>query len=312
MAGFDDQLDQLRGLIDAASCVAHLPEGNLRQLPEARELWDHIDARIAARQFEYLPESSEPYALVEEASKQAPEPGSTLLTWCLLRRRDRAFLENNFEALRIFRGDWHGLDAEFPEQEIALGRAGDSFIPLPTGEAERVRLAMLVELDLFVPMVDGEKASEEAKQREPDTFELWGELHAEVVAGVIRRVAIGSGCCVLTDRRLIGMIFDDEIAKRPKTSETWAMPISAATGETSTAILFSVDRANFERAEDLQGGGGIMGRYLQNRVPATTMIGSEVKLKLQPYRVIRGGQVFKPAKGEITREIKSFCEPRAD
>jgi len=302
-------VEELNDAIHGVMRLPSLPEGDLHRVPEAKRLWDLVDRRVTARQFEYLSENDEAYDLVEKAQVEAPEPAKMVLTFALLRRRDRTFLGRRWGQLEIGRCDWNGPEGiDVPQLELILRRIGTSMIPVSLRQDEKPILGLQSEMEIYVP-VDDSKASTEALDRAPDFGELFGELRQEYARRHIRRIASGSGSCVLTNERILGVFFDDEMEGRPaQTLEAMSMPISAVTGEMSTAIVFTVERDQFEACEGIDPGGGVVSRFVQNRMPALNLLGEEVDIRLQPYRVVHAdGRIRKPGKGQILESVEEFC-----
>jgi hypothetical protein len=302
-------LEELNEAVQGVLGLTSVPPGDLHQVPETKRLWDLVDQRVAARQFEYLPENDEAYELVERAQEEAPEPARILLTFALLRRRDRTFLAQRWEQLAIGRFDWNGPEGiDVPQLELTLRRIGTTMIPASLRQGESPILGLLTEMEIYVPM-DESRASAEARDRNPDFGELFGELRDDYGSRHIRRIASGSGSCLLTDRRILGVFFDDEMDGRPaETLEAMSMPIAAVTGEASTAIVFTAARDQFEECEGIDPGSGTISRFVQNRMPALNLLGAEVDIRLQPIRVVQpDGRIKRPGKSEIFEAVAAFC-----
>ncbi len=300
-------LEDLRAALDALDDDLVLPVGDLRQLPQAKRLFEVVDARIAARQYEYLPESDQAYGMVEEQHAQANGAAKTILMFCLLRRRDRIFLEDQTEDLTIFRADFAGLEPSYPEHELKLIRVGDGLVPQSTRTGEQHRLGILAELQAFVPSVEGSPATLEANERRVDDFGLIGGLAEHYRARVIRRVAWGSGSCLLTDQRLIGILFDDDVTGRPDTAESLNMPLSSVTGEVSSAVAFTAERNQFT-SRQVSAGVSPLGKFFYNRVPTLNLHGSEFHAVIDVRRVVDpDGSIRKPRKDEVDSAVFEFC-----
>ena len=94
-----DTLDDLTAALAALSHGVVLPEGDLRASRQARDLFDAVDAHVAARKFQYVGEMDEAYSMVDDQYAKASGAERTLLAFALMRRRDKTFLNHGADGL---------------------------------------------------------------------------------------------------------------------------------------------------------------------------------------------------------------------
>jgi hypothetical protein len=300
-------MDQLKASLDALSDDVALPEGDMRAHQQARNLFDAVDVLVAARGFRSYEPKDDAFVLVENLFSKASGDRKMILMSAVLRQNDQAFLGHGADGLNVFRADFSGHGASFPEAEFDLVVAGSGLVPRSTRPDEQPQIALNVALQVFVPSTEESLAALEAKERPLDDFGLIGALAEHYRARVIRRVAWGSGSCLITDQRLIGILFDDEVSDRPATKETVNMPLATVTGEVSSTVAFTADRSQFT-SRQVTVGGSPLGRFLYNRVPTLNLHGSDFHVVLDVSRVVEpAGRIRKPGKGEVDAAVSRFC-----
>ena len=66
----------------------------------------------------------------------------------------------------------------------------------------------------------------------------------------VRRAAWGTGICLLTDQRLVGLIFDNDVQSVGSSPERSAMPFALVEADGSGSVLvFTVERAAFDECQ---------------------------------------------------------------
>lgn len=302
-----DALNDLKSALAGLSSDVTLPEGDMRSNPQASALFDAIDALMEKRQFESYPDKSEAFTLVEDRFSSATGDEHSILLAAVLRRNDQGFIDQKAKGLSVFRVDFSGRGCSIPERDFDLVLVGDGLIPRSTRADEGPVIALYVELQVFVSNEDGSPAVAEAKERSLDDFELAGSIAELYRARHVRRVAWGSGSCLLTDQRLIGLLFDDEIHNRPDTKEAVNMPLSAVTGEVSSAVVFEADRGQFKKRE-ITAGSGAVSKFVLNRLPIVNLYGADCHIVLNVIRAVRpDGKIERPKKGEVDQAVLTFC-----
>jgi hypothetical protein len=303
-----DTLDDLKSDLTALTDDLVLPTGDLRSNQQARDLFSAVDTLVAARRFRSQSAQDDAFALVSDLYSKASGARKTILMSALMRQNDQAFLDHGAAGLNVFRADFSGHAVSFPEHEFDLVLADSGLIPKTTRPGEHPKIALYAELQVFVPSTDESPAALEASERPLDDFGLIGGLAEHYRAGVIRRVAWGSGSCLITDQRLIAILFDDAITNRPDTTETANMPLSTVTGEVSSAVAFSAERRQFG-SRQVTAGASPLGRFFYNRVPTLNLHGSNFHVVLAARRVVDpSGAIMKPGKDEVDTAIVEFCQ----
>jgi hypothetical protein len=302
-----DALQGLKAALDALLDGVDLPEGSMRANSQARDLFDAVDTLVAARAFESFPEKGEAFVMVEELLAKSSGDTKSVLMSASMRQNDQAFLDHGADGLNVFRADFSGHEASFPEHEIDFVPAGDGLIPKSTRSGEQLRIGLYADLQVFVPTAEKSPATLEANERRVDDFGLIGGLAEHYRAQAIRRAAWGSGSCLITDQRLIGILFDDDVTGRPDTEESVNMPLSSVTGEVSSAVAFTAERRQFT-SRQVTAGASPLGKFFSNRVPTLNLHGSEFHAVLDVRRVVdHDGSVRKPRKDEVDTAILEFC-----
>jgi hypothetical protein len=303
-----DTLDDLKSALTALTDDLVLPTGDLRSNQHAQDLFSTVDTLVAARRFRSQSTQDDAFTLVSDLYSKASGSRKTILMSALMRQNDQAFLDHSAAGLNVFRADFSGHAVSFPEHELDFVRAGSGLIPKTTRPGEYPQSTLYAEMQVFVPSTEESRAALEASERPLDDFGLIGALAEHYRAGVIRRVAWGSGSCLITDQRLIAILFDDAITNRPDTTETANMPLSTVTGEVSSAVAFSGERRQFT-SRQVTAGASPLGRFFYNRVPTLNLHGSHFHVVLDVRRVVDpSGTIRKPGKDEVDTAIVEFCQ----
>jgi hypothetical protein len=301
-----DNLDELTAALDALSDDVVLPDGDMRANQQARDLFNAVDTLVATRRFRSHRPKDEAFTLIEDLFSKASGDQRTILMSAVLRQNDQAFLDHGADGLNVFRVDFSGHGAGLPMYELDLVPAGSGLIPKSTRPGEQAQVALYAELQVFVPSTEESPAMLEANERPVDDFGLMGGLAEHYRARVIRRVVWGSGSCLITNQRLIAVLFDDAITNRPDTGETVNMPVSTVTGEVSSAVAFTAERSQFE-SRQVTAGASPIGKFFYNRVPTLNLHGSKFHVVLDVRRVVDSGKIRKPGKGEVDAAVFEFC-----
>lgn len=302
-------LEELKSAVEAVERIEALPSGDVRADPRIARLWDLIKHQIECGEYRWKPQRSPDYDLICEASDTASGPGKTVLDMMYFCNHDHGILSSPIDGLAIDRIIWSGNSADYPDLGVQLQIIGSTYTPIPTRPDEEWILGLDCELELLVKAVPEQQATQEAAERPLSVWELFGQMLTDYELRKFRRVTIGSGSCVITDQRVIGMV-QKEDPPLPKGAEKMAMPhaIIDPSINIGSSVLFSVDRDQFTHQEDLQGQGGLTARWLQSRAPTIALLGEHVHLKVQPFRVIESNRRRKPNKDEILRTIRSFMQ----
>jgi hypothetical protein len=231
----------------------------------------------------------------------------TLLTCALLRVGDGAFLNHGAHSLNIRRVDFVGHRVQFDDDAVALVPVNDSVVPVGTRPGEQALLTVFATMQLLVVNDENAPATREADERRLDSFGLFGAVALLYEQGLERRAAWGTGACVLTNQRVIGLLFDDDVDGRPESAETRAMPAAAVADDSSTTVLFSVDRTQFDDREAMAGADRVS-RYFHNRVPTVNLLGDNCDIVLDVFRVVdRDGRIVPPRKSVVDSVCAEFC-----
>jgi hypothetical protein len=219
-------------LLEAVRKIAHvaeLPDGRIDALPEVKRVLE------AANDLARLSELEGALDPLDDEVERFSEAGKSIVAVTKMRADDRLILGHGDEGLRLLRVDFRGKEADVPELEAALRPTADESMWMQsTRGGEQESLAFAGEFQFIVggseETLEGLKRqlTELSTTRQREEFGLQGEILITFALGVGMRAAWGSGMATLTDQRLLGVIFDDEIQGRPRTKETaWMPPASS-------------------------------------------------------------------------------------
>lgn len=297
-------LDELGDLIKGVTDGVTLPNGNLRDDSRVDALFGAIDRLAIAREFR---DTDPAFAMVKAEASRANGDVKAVLDAALLRQDDHVFLDHGAPGLIVWRADFTGESLSFPGHDLSIVRAGDAIVPRTTKPGEEPRLTLLAEIQVFIACDPDSRGAIEASDRELDRFDLLPTLTDSYERRLARRVAWGSGALLVTDQRLVGILFSDEVEGRPQSQETLAMPISVVAPDVSSAVMFIANRGQFDRRE-VTAGRGLLGNFLYNRVPVVDMLGTEYHVNVNSTRVVDiSGAVTRPAKGAVDAVLSDFC-----
>jgi hypothetical protein len=113
------------------------------------------------------------------------------------------------------------------------------------------------------------------------------------------RAAWGSGMATLTDQRLLGVIFDDEIQGRPRTAETAWMPPAFVASDVSSVIVFDIPRSSVSESEVLDNG------FIGRRIPYANLHGENFGFSCQTIRILEAGNLVKPRKDVLAGALRT-------
>ena len=137
--------------------------------------------------------------------------------------------------------------------------------------------------------------------RQREEFGLRGEMLVTFALGLGMRAASGSGMVTLTDQRLLGVIFDDEIQGRPRTTETAWMPSAFVATDVSSVIAFEIPRASISESEVLDSG------FIERRLPYANLNGESYGFSCDTVRILDAGHLVKPKKDVLASALRSLA-----
>lgn len=115
------------------------------------------------------------------------------------------------------------------------------------------------------------------------------------------RAAWGSGMATLTDQRLVGVIFDDEIKGRPKTKETAWMPRAGIASDLSSVIAFDIPRSAVTESEVIDSG------FIGRRIPYANLYAENFSFSCQTIRILDAGYLVKPKKDVLGGALRAMA-----
>ena len=240
--------------------------------------------------------------ILDAAAEAAPPRLKMPLNSAYLQKQDREFRHHDVAALDIRRVEFTGGFADVRDLElVCTATAAGSFVPKVTRPGEQPILSIACAIQLFVGNTLEGAAAAELDARDVDASHLGGSLEMLYMLRTVRRAAWGTGICLLTDQRLVGLIFDRDVQGVGSSPERSAMPFALIDADRSGSVLvFTVERAAFD---DYQCSTG----FLQNRVPAVQVFADECALALDTYRVLDAGdRLVRPGKDVIERAVRQF------
>ena len=293
--------DLLKAISQLAS-VEELPDGRVDQLPEAKAVLGAADELARLSELEATLDS------IDAAAAGLSPAAQLVVTFAKLRADDRLILGHGDEALRLRRIDFKGTEAAIPELEARLRPSGDGSMWL-VGErpGERQSVVFAGEFQLIVggeaETVQGLERQLEALNttRGREDYGLSGQLLVTYAVGVGLRAMWGSGLATITDQRLLGVVFDDDMQGRPRTPETAWMPPASVASDASSVIAFEIPRAAIEEVEVIDGG------FIGRRIPYANLHGENFGVSCQTVRVVDGERLVKPKKDVLSRALRSLA-----
>jgi hypothetical protein len=304
--GHTARRERLLDSVKRVASISELPVGRIDALAEVREVLE------AADELARLSELERVFDALDGELEQSSEAGRCLAAVAKVRADDRLILGHGDENLGLLRVDFTGKEAGVPELEAALRPTADGSLWVEsTREGEQVQLAFAGE---FQFIVGGEKEvleglerqlTELSTTRQREEFGLHGEILMTFALGVGMRAAWGSGMATLTDQRLVGVIFDDEIQGRPQTKETAWMPSAGIASDVSSVIAFDIPRASVAESEVIEGGAisGIIGR----RIPYANLYGDNFGFSCQTVRILDAGYLVRPKKDVLGSALRAIA-----
>lgn len=202
-----------------------------------------------------------------------------------------------------------GVDARpAPEVTVSTVRGRPTWLA-EVHEVPGIRLAR-VDLDIdgiyedlelrLAPTTDGSLAPMPAYTAERSSLTVLGEMSL-AIAG--EPAASGSGTCLLTDRRAVGVVFSPNeenlaLATHPNLAHLWGWVDEDGAG---TVLIFTVNRSHVNGCEVGRGVTKLMG------TPSVAMNGAGWTLDLQPLRILGGGgSMVKSKRGAILEAVEQF------
>lgn len=139
-------------------------------------------------------------------------------------------------------GEFHSKELEIAAPKSSTG----AMIPYSTALDERTILTFGAVIQLFVNNEQPEKEKLILHTRGFEEGGLTGQLLMDYQLRLIRRVLWGAASCILTDRRLVGVVFENEVPGVNQNSlEFKSMPGAFVAEGGGTVLAFDVPRANF-------------------------------------------------------------------
>lgn len=293
--GFGVGPDPLRAFGEALAAAKAVENSSAQIAQTALQLYETAHA---AREAGFASEVDE---ALSSAREETPEHARHMVTSAWLQENDREFRNHRVDGLSIRRVEFTGGSLTAEDLQIACTATSDgSFIPKAQRPGERTLLTIATAIQLFVPNDPSTERATELDGRGFDFSGLERELNTLYGLRTIRRAAWGSGFCVLTDQRAVGLIIDDEVRGVERSPERAAMPFAIVEGDGSgSVVLFAVERGLFETCQISTG-------LLQNRIPSVNISGI-CSLALQTYRLVdHSNRLVRPPKNTIGDGVKAF------
>lgn len=180
--------------------------------------------------------------------KSEPAKGKVLAASSSFSWWDSIFQNYVPENLRVRRlpienmGEFYSYELEIAAPKSSTG----AIIPYSTASGERTILTFGAVIQLFVNNEQPEREKLILHTRGFEEGGLTGQLLIDYQLRLIRRVLWGAASCILTDRRLVGVVFDNEVPGVNQNSlEFKSMPGAFVAEGGGTVLAFDVPRANF-------------------------------------------------------------------
>lgn len=314
-----DALDELTQAIAGVKGLESLeasPDGQLTKRPVGRLL------RAAEAAYAAGLDEEATAALDEAFSPDTACPAETVaLAFATSREEDCEFRTQNVEGLEVHRIDLKGSRVMIEDLDIELlATDAGTLVPRPMGADETPMVTMVAaDLQLFGPNDGPEEEAERVHARGFDSTGLWDpELVLAYEFRILRRLLWGMGHCVLTDHRVLGLIYQpDETPDWSRMSpERAAMPTSLVLLEeddvpVGTVLIFSINRllASEDGADPAPPSAKLrMPLLIGRNIPDVAIDWGAVELVVDVRGVVdEHGKMRKPRKGEIAAAAKAFA-----
>lgn len=295
----DQTASPLDDLSDAIEAVREAPAA----VPTPPELVERLrSAARAARQAGYPDEANE---RLHGAFEGASDPAGLTLLMAMLARNDGEFESHTIPELTIRRVEFTGYPVPVDELGIELVETtAGSLVPRVTTADQTPLITVATEIQLFVLNELPEDEAARLHQRGFDYSHLKGELlTAQYGFRTLRRIAWGVGICLVTDSRLIGLIFDNDVGIR--SPEHAAMPLAAIGTKRSSVLVFICQREVFDELELINPG------PLLKRIPYVNL-GGNCSVALETMRVYnpQSDLLERPGKHVIANVFEEFVNGR--
>jgi hypothetical protein len=241
--------------------------------------------------------------MIREAQRSAAADSTLqrLLAHAYLTAQDAEFRSQQTDTLSIERVISLGsVDYSSPTLAIRIRPSPDeSIIVSPTDPDETAQFSLLGIVQVFVPNELPEEEATRPDSRGFDDYGLSGAVQAQYRMRLIRRAAWGVASLTLTNRRIIGVIYDDNIPGAAETTERAFRPMAMVADGDISVIAFACDRTSFEDHAIATGLG-------QSRTP-TVHLDGEAAMVVLPLRTFGpGGMVTKLGKDQVANAIQTF------
>jgi hypothetical protein len=301
----DRRRERLLRAVGDARAISELPLGRIDCLASVRELIEASDDLARVSELEALLDA------IDTEIDGFSDAALSAVSVAKLRGNDRLLLGHGDIDLRLLRVDFHGTEAVVPEFDAVLRSTDAGSLRMdPALSAERQSLAFAGE---FQFIVDGTPNTIEGHERllrqlsttrHREDYGLAGRLLLTFTLGVGLRALWGSGTATLTDERMLGVIFDEDMSGRPRCTEDAWMPAAGVCSDVSSVIVFDIPREAIDEVEVLDAG------FVGTRIPYANLYGSAFSLACQTLRVFEFDRLVRPRKDVLGGALRAF--PCAD
>ena len=296
----DAVLDRLTAAVRSVTSLTDLPssDGRFDWPAEAAELLAAAEAASSAE----LAATAE--NILIDADVAEGSPAMTLVVLGLLRLRDREFIDHGVPGLVIERVDFASLPVSVSGIDMRLEATLDGgFRPVPMRADERAFANVSTEIQVLLPNDDEHAARVARRELDPSGLHVSNAVEFAYEQRLSRRVLWGFGQCVLTDQRLLGVMFQRDDTTKPRSVERTAMPeadlFGSLEGPSGSVVGFSMDRTLFREH-------ALLVPVLGRRIPDVVLTG-EIDVALSTMGAEdAGGTIGKAAKGQIAGAVERF------
>jgi hypothetical protein len=293
--------ERLLQAIRNIASVSELPPGRLDQLAPVREVIDAANDLARVSELESLLDT------IDSEKAGFPDTANTVGMLAKLRVDDRLVIGHGDDDLTLLRVDFVDTEVDIPEIAAALrATAAGSMKMHSAREDEGTSVSFAGEFQFIVggaaDTIEGleRQLQDLATSRHPDEYGLQGTLLVSYPLGVGFRAVWGSGTATLTDHRMIGVIFDDAVQGRPRSTEDAWMPYAGIASDVSSVIVFDIPGAAVKESEVIDN--GLIGK----RIPYTNLHGHNFSFSCQTVRIFESGHLVRPKKGILGGALRAF------
>lgn len=237
---------------------------------------------------------------IESARKDATDAILEVLALADLLENDRAFVEQSSSHVRVRRVVFNSLPVTVPELEMeCFATPAGAVLVRTVRPGEREVGSIAAEIQLFV---NRDLVGNDSGEGVPlDPSNLIGHLKFEYLQRLVTRILWGSGILLITDQRIIGLVFSRDVPQSRDSPERGRMPWADVLSSGGAVVVFDIDRSMLTSTETATG-------FMTGKLPPGSLYGEEVSIGFDSFAITdSGNKLVKPAKGLIAGIVREIA-----